>query len=126
MTKYLESQPFTVALASKDYADGWERVFAKQSGNEGKGWHETPVQEDSGPYPRRPRGNWILAGGKYWVSWGPTAPRPDMTTGFDVLVPATPLRGEDGWQPLPDPTPEQWREIVNELATRLVGLGDRG
>lgn len=47
---------------------------------------------------RRPRGNYIVCDGKYWVSWGPRAPLPDTRTGVDVLVPVDSEDPKSDWR----------------------------
>ena len=102
--KYLDKE-FAVPLTSKEYGDGWERIFGK------KDPEATPAPE------RRPRGNWTLCGGKYWVSWGPTEPRPSEATGFHILVPTTEL--PEGWVVLQEPTLKQLTEVIDGMSKLL-------
>lgn len=72
----------------------------------------------------RPVLNPLVCDGKYWISWGPKAPRPDNTTGFHVLTTdvLVSVNGEphDVWRPIDDElTVAQCREIIDGLCLKL-------
>lgn len=82
---------------------------------------------------RRPRGNFSVCGDKYWVSWGPRAPRPDTRTGFSVLMRTEPENPESDFYsaggnepdavPHPDHPPltfDQALEVIDGLCAALA------
>lgn len=151
MTKFMDKS-FSVALGGEEYREGWERIFAKTGETDdlavlvdpaegddnvapdyweklGKVVDALPLVPDDVDLPepeekpkRRPRGNWLLCDGKYWVSWGPQEHRPSTRTGFSVLVPTVPPHSE-GYVVLKEPTADQLREIINAMGALLTSLG---